>query len=1358
MNPNKSSVSEAGKNQGRHFIFKRSPLKNPYRRGGSTQHRSSLKLSALVFTLIVFIFTAALLFVPQPRTVSAATPASGAISPLGPVLPFTGTWTGTATGTGSANGESTCVEGVNCDTFRLTVAAGDYTGKIIPVRIAWTVPANDYDLYLHKCPTPASTIAQCNATAPVGQDGQGAPQTEENASIDPNSTGVGDYTIHVVYFATSGPADQYHGSVSIVQKNASRSANYVQGGITFSPNVTVKAPATGRDGEPSSRTDKLGNFYVAGIRGFPAGVDLWYVDLQPGSASYDPFMRNYIYRGQPDAFSPTDAADLGGDGGGDVDLAVSMPDPVTSVLPSPPTLASSSLIAANISTQKSIDKGQTFTRNNLGNVTGGVPADDRQWEEFHGPNNVYLLYRTLAPAVTQIQRSTDGGLTFGPAQTAGQIGQVGYIDVHQATGTVYISGSTGQVCHSTVVLPNGEAAVYQCTQAATDPNGVAHIFFPVKVADDGTPNGTVYVAYSNDHDVFLVHSTDKGVTWSQPVRVSNGPETKTSVLPWLETGPTPGSVGIVWYGTSNATNDDNANWNVFYAQTFNATAATPTFRQTQISDHSIHGSNISEGGLTGTANRNLIDYFQISFDPTGAAVVGYTDDHNDFDGHTYVARQIGGPKISGDGKTTVPNPGPPPPASPGPLPLASVVGGQPGAQVTDFRQDVTQGLVTVVPADDPLDILSIKYSCDTAPSGELAIAATMKVSNLSVVPPGANWRMNFTANAPGAGLSPTGDYSFAISDRGDQFFLRAATDASGAQTFVYGTAVRNSDGSLTYTVKGNADCGAFDTANNTITVKVAVSKLNALVTKGPAIITGSVLAGLRGQAFTTGANAKEDLTRGGTEFTIGSCASVSSINCNNVTPPTISIGDVTVKEGNSGTTNATFNVILSAPSALQVAVNYATADGTATAGSDYQATSGTLTFAPGQTSKTITVLVNGDTSVEQDETFFVNLSNPTNATIAKGQGIGVISNDDVPPPPSPTVQLSAATYTVAEDAGHFTITVTRVNTASAASVDYATSDTSGLAECSTVSGNASQRCDYTQVFGTLQFAAGESSKTVTVPVINDVYAEGQEGFFFTLSNPGGATLGTQNKATLIITDNDSNSSAPNPIDGTDFFVLQHYLDFLNREPDPGGFKGWRDTLNNCASGDTRCDRIEVSSSFFRSPEFQERGYFVYRFYSSSLGRKPNYEEFMPDLSRVSGFLTEQEKEDRKAAFVEEFMSRQEFKNKYDPQTTATAYVDTLLQAAGLPNHPSRAGWIDGLNKGTLTRAKVLRELAESSEVQQKFFNEAFVVMQYFGYLRRNPDSLYLNWIKTMNDNGGNYRIMVNGFLNSQEYRSRFGKP
>src|SRR6185503_11046923 len=110
--------------------------------------------------------------------------------------------------------------------------------------------------------------------------------------------------------------------------------------------------------------------------------------------------------------------------------------------------------------------------------------------------------------------------------------------------------------------------------------------------------------------------------------------------------------------------------------------------------------------------------------------------------------------------------------------------------------------------------------------------------------------------------------------------------------------------------------------------------------------------------------------------------------------PMLSLTDVTVTEGISGTTNAVFTVSLSAPSALPVTVNYATADGTAGAGSDYASTNGLLSFAPGTTNQTITVRVNGDLLNEADETFFVTLSNPTNATIADGQGVGTINNDD----------------------------------------------------------------------------------------------------------------------------------------------------------------------------------------------------------------------------------------------------------------------------------------------------------------------------------------------------------------------------
>ncbi|HUQ32737.1 MAG TPA: Calx-beta domain-containing protein [Pyrinomonadaceae bacterium] len=492
---------------------------------------------------------------------------------------------------------------------------------------------------------------------------------------------------------------------------------------------------------------------------------------------------------------------------------------------------------------------------------------------------------------------------------------------------------------------------------------------------------------------------------------------------------------------------------------------------------------------------------------------------------------------------------------------------------------------------------------------------------------------------------------------------------------------------------------------------------------------------------------------GATNASITDNQGVGTIN-NDDSLPTLSINDVTVTEGNSGTINATFTATLSAPSSLAATVKYDTANGTATSGSDYQSSSGTLTFAPGETSKTISVTVNGDTSIEPDETFFVNLSNPTNATIADVQGIGTIKNDDVPPPP-PAVQLSAATYTVSEDAVYFTITVTRNNASSAATVDYATSDPAGLANCDTFNGIASQRCDYTLVAGRLRFAAGESSKPIYISVIDDVYAEGSESFTLTLSNPGaGISLGSQTSATLTITDNDSSSSLATPIDNSSFFVRQHYRDFLNREPEPTGLQGWLDVMNNCPSGDTRCDRIEVSAGFYRSKEFQERGYFIYRIYMVGFGRIPHYPEFMPDLSRVSGFQSDQEEEANRIAFIDEFMLRPEFKNRYDSKTQPRDYVNELEKAADV-TLSNKEAIIADLEQGRKSRAQTLRAVAESNEVVVKYFRQAFVIMQYFGYLRRDADILYLEWIKTFNATDS-YRAMIDGFLNSKEYRQRFG--
>ncbi len=227
-----------------------------------------------------------------------------------------------------------------------------------------------------------------------------------------------------------------------------------------------------------------------------------------------------------------------------------------------------------------------------------------------------------------------------------------------------------------------------------------------------------------------------------------------------------------------------------------------------------------------------------------------------------------------------------------------------------------------------------------------------------------------------------------------------------------------------------------------------------------------------------------------------------------VSDPALSISDVAIDEGNAGTTNAVFDVALSGPSFQDVTVQYSTADGTATAGSDYVAiTPQTLIIPAGQITRTITVTINGDTTYEDDETFLVNLSAAGNATIADGQGLGTIRNDDAPP----TVAFSSATYSVGEGASSATITV-NLSAASgrAVMVDYATSN-----------GTATQPTDYTATSGTLTFNPGQQTKTFSVAVADDTLNEADETVNLTLSNATNATLGTPNPATLTILDDDA---------------------------------------------------------------------------------------------------------------------------------------------------------------------------------------------------------------------------------------------
>ncbi|HYV09957.1 MAG TPA: Calx-beta domain-containing protein [Pyrinomonadaceae bacterium] len=466
---------------------------------------------------------------------------------------------------------------------------------------------------------------------------------------------------------------------------------------------------------------------------------------------------------------------------------------------------------------------------------------------------------------------------------------------------------------------------------------------------------------------------------------------------------------------------------------------------------------------------------------------------------------------------------------------------------------------------------------------------------------------------------------------------------------------------------------------------------------------------------------------------------------------------ISITEGDSGTRNVAVNVTLSTPSVQVVTVDYATSNGTAAAGSDYVAASGTVTIPAGSSSATINISINGDTTVEANETFTVTLSNATNVAFLSNSIANVtIANDDA------TVQFNNAAFSVNEEAGFVNVTVTRVgDTSRPALVLSSTSDTAGLQSCTIANSKASERCDYATVAGRLQFGIGETTKTFTIPIVDDALVEGDETLTVNLSAVVGVNLGTQNAATITIVDNDTTPATQNPIDGVTPFITQQYIDFLGRLPDPIGLANWTATLAPCPNSGfgefdhPECDRVHVSAGFFLSEEFRGRGYFAYKFYEVGFDRRPAYAEFVPDMALVGGAQSPELEIISKQVYMNSFVQRPEFKNRYDALSNS-AFVDALELNAEvtLANKAALVAALDGNQK---TRAEVLREIVELQSVTDKFFIRAFVAMQYFGYLRRDPDTIgYDNWVTTLTADPSNFRHMIFGFIYSDEYRHRFG--
>ena len=376
------------------------------------------------------------------------------------------------------------------------------------------------------------------------------------------------------------------------------------------------------------------------------------------------------------------------------------------------------------------------------------------------------------------------------------------------------------------------------------------------------------------------------------------------------------------------------------------------------------------------------------------------------------------------------------------------------------------------------------------------------------------------------------------------------------------------------------------------------------------------------------------------------------------------------------------------------------------------------------------------------------------------------------------VSFAQQAVSVSEGGGSVTVNVTRTGDLSApATVFYQTNDNT-----------ASERADYTAALGTLSFAANETTKPLKVFVTDDVRAETAETFTVSLSSPAGALLGTRQTVTVTVNDNDAADGTTNPLGDASFFVRQHYLDFLNREPDPEGLIFWTNEITSCGSNNQCAEvkRVNVSAAFFLSIEFQETGYFAHRTYKAAFGdaTSPNVvgtvpvvrlREFLTDARRIGQGVQvnvgnwQQQLEANKVAYVTEFVQRQRFTDAYPSSLSAEAFVEQLDERAGrVLSVEERAQLVTSMGTtpgDAAKRAAVLRAVAEDANLRRAELNRAFVLMQYYGYLRRNPDDQpdtdfrgWKFWLDKLNEFDGNYvnAEMVKAFIQSDEYKHRFG--
>ncbi|MBA4124707.1 MAG: exo-alpha-sialidase [Acidobacteria bacterium] len=576
----------------------------------STKRIGLFSLSAIA---ALFIVTA---FLTPITLVQAANPTSGSLSPTSGTSV---TWNGTSPGGASPEGETTCVENVNCETYMLSLSGTptDWTGKVVKVRLDWLVPATDYDLYIRKD----------SVTGPeVARSAEG-PTISESAEIDPTVSGTGNYAVRVIYFAAVAPADQYRGTATVADKTAA-------GPTPTPPIVSNATPPTYDNFVPPTTLGQRAGEPTIGLN-WTTGKAMFIASLQTLRVSFD------------DTVSPVTAT---WENKSAANTSITSFDPllftdsatnrtfVSQLLPSKLSLMSftdddgnnwtpSQGSGINSGVDHQTIGGGPYARNADGSLKGGAVqlpgADGRIY-----PNAVYYASQDIGLA--EIARSDNGGLNFGVA--------VPMYDVTQCTG---IHGHIKVSANGTVYVPNKSCGGQQAVLVSND-NGLTWTIRKIPGSTSGRSDpsvgigadGTIYVGYGNGNGkARIVVSHDEGRTWENDQDAGFYQGINTSVFPAVTAGDsdraayfflgttTSGSgttgtdqtspyVSAVWYGFISTTYDGGRTW-----VTVNATPNDPVQR----------GVVCTNGTTCPTGTRNLLDFNDMEVDKKGRAVAGLAD-------------------------------------------------------------------------------------------------------------------------------------------------------------------------------------------------------------------------------------------------------------------------------------------------------------------------------------------------------------------------------------------------------------------------------------------------------------------------------------------------------------------------------------------------------------------------------------------------------------------------------------------------------------------------------------------------------------------------------------------------------------